>query len=545
MSRCPGTHRTLPRGALLAAALGLLGSAAACSKDDGAAPSAAAEAGSARGNGAPSGRQGGQPSQDPEAARREAIARQWPRVARVEAVQLTVYAKPDPASPPVGWVRQGALLRFKEQRSPGPRCRSGFLPVRPRGWLCAGKGLRWLSPEEAAEALAGPPDAPDGEAGATPVAPRDPAAKEAFRPERSEDPELRKLEAALPYAYYLVKEPMVPEYHRLPSREEQRRALAYAQRYLQIRAEEKPRKLERFVAGELKGEPRKPAVVRRYLDRGFFVAATAIEVRARRRFVRTTSGSYVKLAQLERRRGSPFHGVELGGPQGRSLPLAFARRAIRPLVRRERPDGTVRFVPDAEAEPIARQTVVEAWQGRERVGGDVYHRLKLGEQERFARAWFIGVAERIEPPFELREPQEPWVHVDLSEQTLVVYRGTEPVYATLVSSGLPEHATPTGVFEIRQKRVSDTMADLGPDAGDDRYRIEDVPWTQYFEGSVALHGAFWHGRFGLQRSHGCVNLAPRDARRVFELTWPPLPEGWHGVSTDRTGFRASRVVVTP
>ncbi len=149
----------------------------------------------------------------------------------------------------------------------------------------------------------------------------------------------------------------------------------------------------------------------------------------------------------------------------------------------------------------------------------------------------------IEPPFEVEE-NEPWVHVDLSDQSLVVYRGARPVYATLVSTGLDEHATPTGTFEIHKKSVTDTMANLGPDAGDDSYRIQDVPWTQYFEGSFALHTAFWHTRFGLQRSHGCVNLSPTDAHRVFQETWPRVPDGWHGVSTDRTGFRASRVHIT-
>jgi lipoprotein-anchoring transpeptidase ErfK/SrfK len=115
---------------------------------------------------------------------------------------------------------------------------------------------------------------------------------------------------------------------------------------------------------------------------------------------------------------------------------------------------------------------------------------------------------------------------------------------TLASTGLDGFETPVGVFTIRRKLISDTMANLGPEAGDDRYRVEDVPWTQYFEGSVALHAAFWHGQFGMRRSHGCVNLAPQDARRIFSETWPRIPEGWHGASTDRTGFPASRVVVT-
>jgi hypothetical protein len=88
------------------------------------------------------------------------------------------------------------------------------------------------------------------------------------------------------------------------------------------------------------------------------------------------------------------------------------------------------------------------------------------------------------------------------------------------------------------------MSDLGPEAGDDRYSIDDVPWTEYFAGSIALHGAFWHNSFGLRRSHGCVNLSPYDAHRVFNHTWPEVPVGWHGVSTDQTGVRASKVYIT-
>ena len=74
--------------------------------------------------------------------------------------------------------------------------------------------------------------------------------------------------------------------------------------------------------------------------------------------------------------------------------------------------------------------------------------------------------------------------------------------------------------------------------------IDDVPVTEYFSGSIALHGAFWHERFGLRRSHGCVNLSPHDARRVWSHTLPAVEAGWHGVSTDKTGQPASKVYIT-
>jgi hypothetical protein len=64
----------------------------------------------------------------------------------------------------------------------------------------------------------------------------------------------------------------------------------------------------------------------------------------------------------------------------------------------------------------------------------------------------------------------------------------------------------------------------------------------YFHKSYATHGAFWHRNYGVQMSHGCVNLAPLDAKWIFFYADPPLHEGFHGnwSSDDRPG---SMVVV--
>lgn len=62
------------------------------------------------------------------------------------------------------------------------------------------------------------------------------------------------------------------------------------------------------------------------------------------------------------------------------------------------------------------------------------------------------------------------------------------------------------------------------------FELRDVPWIQYFAAGYALHGAYWHDVFGTPRSHGCVNLAPIDARYVFMWTDPPVPPGWHGIN---------------
>jgi lipoprotein-anchoring transpeptidase ErfK/SrfK len=79
--------------------------------------------------------------------------------------------------------------------------------------------------------------------------------------------------------------------------------------------------------------------------------------------------------------------------------------------------------------------------------------------------------------------------------------------------------------------------------GDRSYRFDDVPWVQYVYNGIALHGAFWHDGFGQPKSHGCINLSPRDAQYLFKKTLPELPSGWHGVSAGRGGISTGTVVV--
>jgi hypothetical protein len=108
-------------------------------------------------------------------------------------------------------------------------------------------------------------------------------------------------------------------------------------------------------------------------------------------------------------------------------------------------------------------------------------------------------------------------------------RGQQPVFITLVSSGTghtPNTATPRGVYRIRNKLAYGPMRNRPEDAEDSPYHVEAVPWVQYFYRRFALHAAYWHDGFGHRKSHGCVNLSPRDARYVFERTGPELPPGW-------------------
>jgi L,D-transpeptidase catalytic domain len=436
-------------------------------------------------------------------AKQKLIDERFPLHGLVTGLQLKVRVQPAPDATVLGWLRVGSRIRLGDSPTKTPTCASGWYPVATAGYACAGEGIDvGKTPPESAIAVVSP-----------------------------------ARDAALPYTYYFVKEQKVPEYHRLPSRDEQRAAEAFAVRLREL-SEKDPKKAQRLMANELPGEPRKLDLVRRYVDKGFFVASTGIEERASRKFVRTVRGAYMKLVGLEPRPGPAFKGVALDAQQ--TLPVAWAVRSAQSFVPKVREDGTLRLVTDEGSKTFERLARVP-WSKRERLGGQVFHKLDDGH---YLKAWYVAVAEKIERPKEV-PPNEPWVHVNIERQTLVLYQGDTPVYATLVSTGLPGHDTPTGLFEIRSKHVSATMSDIDPDvSADQRYSIEDVPWTQYFSGSIALHGAFWHAGFGLPHSHGCVNIAPLDAHYIFDHTLPELDPGFHGLTTDGTKLRGSKVWIT-
>jgi hypothetical protein len=116
------------------------------------------------------------------------------------------------------------------------------------------------------------------------------------------------------------------------------------------------------------------------------------------------------------------------------------------------------------------------------------------------------------------------VDIDLAEQVLSIWREDVPVFATLISSGKPGDSTPLGLYRIETKWAFGKMESLA--SADDPYYVDAVPWAMYFDGRYALHAAYWHDLFGHRMSHGCVNLSPRDAKRVFDLVTPTLPAGW-------------------
>lgn len=108
----------------------------------------------------------------------------------------------------------------------------------------------------------------------------------------------------------------------------------------------------------------------------------------------------------------------------------------------------------------------------------------------------------------LQESEDRWIQIDLTQQKLMAWEGNDVVYAVTVSTGKTETPTPTGTFAIQTKHEETRMQ------GDD-YDVPDVPFTMYYYGGYAIHGAYWHNNFGTPVSHGCTNVAVNHAEWLF------------------------------
>jgi hypothetical protein len=301
-------------------------------------------------------------------------------------------------------------------------------------------------------------------------------------------------------------------------------------------------------------------LLERRMVKGFYVALDKeIGIRRKRhgpeKFWRTTHGLLAPYEHiLVHEAKDDMKGVWLDRPDSTfRLPLGFvigtrARKWKLDIPAGAKHDPKLRTIPGAKArrqeEMVPRFTVVN-------LTGKTYEIDKRSYWEVAGEGWFlrdldVTITKPGPKPADVKA-DERWIDVNLDTQSLVAFVGDKPAYATLVSSGrhddkdkTQDHRTPKGDFRIREKHISATMEQ--DTATDGPYSIQDVPWIQYFHGGYALHGAFWHSRFGHERSHGCVNLAPHDARELFLWTGPRLPAGWHGVkATDANP--GTRVIV--
>jgi hypothetical protein len=238
------------------------------------------------------------------------------------------------------------------------------------------------------------------------------------------------------------------------------------------------------------------------MQNGFGVAVTDERTEDGERVARTRRGKVIPLSKLEAATPARALGVQIS--DGRlSLGWVIDRQA--PVY--------------ARADENDKPTSLHGLFDRVEIAGEApvgWRRTREG----FMRAATLRVPSLAARPAEVAAGER-FVDIDTASQVLTVYEGDTPVFATLVSTGHAEagrrYATPRGLHRVSYKMPSATMDNV-EDPESPPYSFEEVPWVQYFHKDVALHAAYWHQRFGHPISHGCVNMAPADAHKLFTLT---------------------------
>ncbi|MGZ3423981.1 MAG: L,D-transpeptidase [Polyangiales bacterium] len=443
-----------------------------------------------------------------------------------------IYEKPKTDAQHSGWMRAGAKLRRAESPTAGTGCNGKWWAVEPGGFVCEGQEGVTTDMNDAVVTAA------------------------AMRPP----------ERCSPFPYGYATSQGSPLYLRVPTAAQQKMVEkdldAHLAAVAAARAKGDEAKLPPVSAlpigpipSFLENGAMVPNVLGGKLPNGIVIAESWKTMRLSmlsafesegRLFYFTSEHFVVPADRFRAARLADFHGVDLAkeGEAGEHLPMVWVRWKPVKLHKLEnghavQTEQTLEFQAHAQIAPKERN-----------IDGTRFFELLSGPGE---GTWLVRAdpVTRIDALTELPYmvgADDLWIDVSLHRQTLVLYRGLRPIFVTLVSTGVdvdgdPEtsRATPKGHFRIHSKHVSWRMAaDEKPPAKegaepDARYRIDDVPFVQYFQAGYALHAAFWHDSFGQPKSHGCINLSPRDALYMFGQTEPKVPDTWHGVYSGRSG----------
>ncbi|MCL2825259.1 MAG: L,D-transpeptidase [Polyangiaceae bacterium] len=258
-----------------------------------------------------------------------------------------------------------------------------------------------------------------------------------------------------------------------------------------------------------------------------------------RRFAITEDLRLAPTSKLKPDSGPTFHGVEIS--EQLPLPIAWIKDREAKLYKIE--GTTVRaYKQRPEYRSVVKLTGKKQYNDKR-----LYYETDKG---RWVRSRDIAIATTPSEYPAAAKKGEKWIDISIRQQVLILFEGKVAVYATLVSTGQDmlgdpktTKSTVLGTFRIESKHATthmDSNEGLTRESGDPEYGktkrrgqgtflLQHVPWVQYFKSSYALHATYWHDVFGTARSHGCINLTPIDAHRVFFWTTPSLPKGWHGV----------------
>jgi lipoprotein-anchoring transpeptidase ErfK/SrfK len=98
--------------------------------------------------------------------------------------------------------------------------------------------------------------------------------------------------------------------------------------------------------------------------------------------------------------------------------------------------------------------------------------------------------------------------IDNSDQRMQVFVDGRLAYVWPVSTARRGYRTPPGTYRVqRMERMWYSR----------KYNMSPMPYSLFFRGGYAIHGTGHIRQLGRPASHGCVRLAPGNARTLFAL----------------------------
>jgi hypothetical protein len=393
-------------------------------------------------------------------------------------IAATVYKLPDTGARKLGYVRLGGIVKRDAAPVPGKGCKGEFYHVYPLGYVCT---------DDATTAL----DLPLVRAA-------------------SRRPDLGQ---PLPYKYGFVRA-TAPQYLKIPTRGEQEKSEFKLAEHLSWFAEHKS-EVQTVILGandvplDSRGFPvpgLKPAKdfrpstalsenelvggqgpsdappfwliggrqipnvsgfdvpesaifadrVRRKTGLSLVAAFEAESDGLKRRFAATVDLRLVPATKIKPDTGSPFHGVELSDKL--TMPLAWV------VPEDAKSYQLIKGSDEARADEVIPRRAIVPLTGKARIeAGERYYQSRK-DPTVWLRARDLAIA--APPPAlpEVAKAGKKWIDISIVQQTLVLYEGDRPVYATMVSTGRDKLgdpkttlSTPRGSFTLQSKHIAAAM----------------------------------------------------------------------------------------
>lgn len=196
--------------------------------------------------------------------------------------------------------------------------------------------------------------------------------------------------------------------------------------------------------------------VRRHTGLSFVGSFEATSEDLTRGFGITVDLRLIPTTKVKPDTGSPFHGIEI--PPKMHFPFAFVTKKDTTLYELLAGRDETRA---AEAAP---HRAIVPLSGKARIKAGARYYQTLGNKTRWLLDTDIGIVHKPEAWPEPAEKNEKWIDVSLGQQTLTLYDGKTPRYATLISGGRDRFgdpktdlATPMGDFRLQSKHIAAAM----------------------------------------------------------------------------------------